>query len=365
MKREPWNLERETSLPWLLEPDPANPGVRYFVLTELLDRPADDPEVVAAQRAVMTGGPVPAILEAQYPAGYWVKAGSGYAPKYRGTVWSVIFLAQLGADGNDPRMRAGGAYVLDHARSPYGGFTALMETSPAGMVHCLQGNLCAALLDLGWLGDKRLAEALDWLARSITGEGIAPAQACAEPCTERSRSGRRSESNAPVRYYRSGNSGPGFLCSGNNQLPCAWGAVKVMLALSKVPEAARTPVMRAAIAAGTDFLLSHDPAVADYPMGYATKPSESWLKFGYPLGYVTDVLQNLEALTALGYGGDLRLKNALDLVLSKQDAQGRWKMEYTYNGKMWMDVEEKGRPSKWVTLRALRVLKHISCDQAR
>ena len=80
---------------------------------------------------------------------------------------------------------------------------------------------------------------------------------------------------------------------------------------------------------------------------------------------MTVVLQNLEALTALGYGGDLRLKNALDLVLSKQDAQGRWKMEYTHNGKMWADVEEKGQPSKWVTLRALRVLKHVSCDQAR
>ena len=50
-------------LPWLLEPDEANPGVRYFALRDLLDRSADDPEVVAARGEVMRTGPVPAILE--------------------------------------------------------------------------------------------------------------------------------------------------------------------------------------------------------------------------------------------------------------------------------------------------------------
>ena len=92
-------------------------------------------------------------------------------------------------------------------------------------------------------------------------------------------------------------------------------------------------------------------------MGYSEKPNRSWFRFGYPIGYVTDVLQNLELLTALGYGDDPRLSNAVELLLSKIDAQGRWKMEYTYNGKTWVDIEEKGRPSKWVTLRALRVLR--------
>jgi hypothetical protein len=42
---------------------------------------------------------------------------------------------------------------------------------------------------------------------------------------------------------------------------------------------------------------------------------------------------------------------------NKQDAQGRWIMEYSYNGKTWVDIEEKKQPSKWVALRALRVLK--------
>ncbi len=245
-------------LPWLLEPDPANPGVRYFALTDLLQRAHDAPDVQEAQAAVMASGPVPAILDAQYPEGYWVKPGPGYGPKYRGTVWSVMFLAQLGADGSDARVRAGCEYVLAHSRARgYGGFSA--SGRPDGMVHCLQGNLVAALIDLGCLGDPRLDEAIDWLARSITGDGIAPSSA----------------KDAPTRYYRSGNSGPGFLCSANNHLPCAWGAVKAMLGLAKIPEARRTPAVKAAIQTGVEFLLGRDPAVADYPMGWSAKPSES------------------------------------------------------------------------------------------
>ena len=65
-------------LPWLLEEDQGNPGVRYFALTELLGKPAGDPEVISARRQVMATGPVPAILDAQDPEGYWVEPGAGY-----------------------------------------------------------------------------------------------------------------------------------------------------------------------------------------------------------------------------------------------------------------------------------------------
>ena len=74
-------MRNSDPLDWLLEEDRQNPGVRTFALTELLDRPADDPEVIAARRAVMTSGPVPAILDAQDADGFWVKPGSGYSPK--------------------------------------------------------------------------------------------------------------------------------------------------------------------------------------------------------------------------------------------------------------------------------------------
>ena len=120
----------------------------------------------------------------------------------------------------------------------------------------------------------------------------------------------------------------------------------------------RTPVVRRAIEAGVAFLLSRDPAVADYPAGWGnTRPSGSWFKLGFPSGYVADVLQDLEVLAELGYGRDPRLAPAIDWLLAKQDADGRWKNEYAYNGKTWVDIERQGQPSKWVTLRACRFLR--------
>jgi hypothetical protein len=50
----------------------------------------------------------------------------------------------------------------------------------------------------------------------------------------------------------------------------------------------------------------------------------------------------------------------MDFVLGKQDQLGRWTMDHSYNGKTWVDTEEKCKPSKWVTLRALRVLKAMA-----
>lgn len=317
-------------LPWLLEPDEVNPGVRYFALRDLLDRPAGDPEVVAAQAAVMRTGPVPATLDAQDLEGFWVKPGPGYGPKYRGTLWSVIFLAQLGADGRDARIRRAVDYVFAHAQTEAGAFSC--NGKPSAAIHCLWGNVARAMLDLGYWGDARLSRAIESLAQSITGEGY--------------------------KYLRGGVQGPGFLCSANYGLPCGWGAVRALWAFNRVPAADRTPAARAAIDATIDFLLRYDVARADYP--YKDRISSSWFKFGYPLGYVTDVLLNLEALTEAGCGADPRLRDAIDLVLSMQDESGRWKMAYSYHGKMWMNVEKKGQPSKWVTLRALRVLKRAA-----
>ena len=151
----------------------------------------------------------------------------------------------------------------------------------------------------------------------------------------------------------------GFPCGANDHQPCAWGAVKVALALSKIPPEKRTPAEKQAIDQCVKFLLSVDPATADYPHPYAVAASTSWFKFGFPVFYVTDLLQNFEALVGLGLNCDPRLQNALNLILEKQNKDGRWGMEYTYNGKTWVDVEEKRKPSKWVTLRALRAIKRF------
>ena len=330
--------------PWLLEPE--SPGVRYLALRDLLGRPPNDPELAAACQAAHTRGPIAAVLAAMDPAGFWAEPGPGYLPKYRSTVWSIVLLAQLGASvGHDERIARACAYLLDHALAPGGQFSA--NGAPSGAADCLQGNLCAALVDLG-CDDPRLAAAYDWMARSVTGEGIAPLE----------------DKHAPVRYY-AGKCGPVFACGANNKQPCAWGAAKVMLALGKWPAARRTPTVDRAIARGVDFLFSVDPATAAYPSGWAGKPSGNWWKFGFPVFYVTDLLQIVEALAGLpvlavrpgGYGAGPRLLGALALVRAKQDSQGRWPLEYDYAGKTWVDFGPKKQPNKWVTLRALRALK--------
>jgi hypothetical protein len=115
---------------------------------------------------------------------------------------------------------------------------------------------------------------------------------------------------------------------------------------------------------GITFLLSRDPARADYPAGYGNgKPNGSWFKLGFPSGYVTDVLQVMEALCEAGAAADPRLEPAVEWLLRQQAAPGRWLNRYPYTGKMVVDIDRANEPSRWVTLRACRVLKAV--DEAR
>jgi hypothetical protein len=331
------------SLSWLLEPE--EPGVRYLALRDLVGLAPENAELRAARKAAHRDGPIAAILDKMDAAGYWAEPGPGYLPKYRSTVWSIIMLAQLGASVHeDERIAQACAYLLAHALAPGGQFTT--NGAPSGTADCLQGNCCWALLELG-CEDARLAPAFQWMARSVTGEGIAPA----------------GDRQATERYY-AGKCGPNFACGANNRLPCAWGAVKVMGAFAGAcahwPAKQRTPVMKRAVKQGVAFLLGVDPATAAYPTGYTSQPSGNWWKFGFPSFYVTDLLQLVEALVALGYGKDARLANALAIIRDKQDTAGRWPLEYGYAGKTWVDFGAKQKPNKWVTLRALRVLKAIA-----
>lgn len=322
-------------LPWLLSAE--TPAVRAATLQRLLDKPADDPEVVVARAAAMQTDPIRPMLDAQNPEGWWVKPGGGYSPKYTATVWELIFLDQLGADGADADIQKACDYVLAHTQSASGGFGAGAVKSgepppPSRAIHCLNGNLVRALIGFGRIEDARVAAAIDWAARAITGEGM-------------------------DRYFASGTGGPGFACAANEQKPCAWGAIKELLGLARVPAGRRSRIVRAAIEQGVEFLLSRDPAVADYPMlSTDSRPSGSWFRLGFPSGYVADVLQNLEVLAELGHARDPRLANAVQWVESEQ-RDGVWFNRYAYNRKTVVDIERQGRPSKWVTLRACTFLK--------
>jgi hypothetical protein len=298
-------------------------------------------EISAARTAAYEGGPIAAILDRMSAEGYWAKEGPGYLPKYRSTVWALIMLAQMGAStAQDERIAMACAYFMDHALANRGQITT--SGAPSGTADCVQGNMCWALTALG-CNDPRLDMAYEWMARTVTGEGLAP----------------NTERTAPLRYYAS-QCGPAFACGSNNKLPCAWGGAKVMMAFSILPEERRTPLIDNAIQQGVDFLFSVDPARATYPSGFTDKPSGNWWKFGFPVFYVTDILQIVEALVGLGYGDDPRLANALTLIREKQDENGRWPLEYSYTGKTWVDFGPKKEPNKWVTLRSLRVLKTVA-----
>jgi len=325
------------TLSWLL--DPTRPGVRYLALRDLLDTPPGDPELAAACQSAHAQGPIATVLEHMHPDGYWSQPGPGYTPKYFSTVWALILLAQLGASAAlDARIERACAYLLEVGLTVHGQFSA--SGAPSGTADCLHGNLCEALCALG-VQDARLEQAYAWMARSVTGEGVALA----------------SEKDAAVRYYASGKCGPNFACAANNKQPCAWGAAKVLLAFARWPQERRTPLIERAIQQSVEFFFSVDPATAAYPSGYTGKPSGNWWKFGFPVFYVTDLLQVVEALALLGYGDDPRLAHALGLIRQKQDADGRWALEYDYNGKTWADFGPRKQPNPWVTLRALRALR--------
>ena len=333
------NQLQKDSLPWLLESD--NPGVRYLALRDLFHLSSDDRELKSARKAAHKEGPIAVVLSNMEKDGYWVKAGPGYNPKYRSTVWSLILLAQLGASASeDVRVEQACRYMLDHMVEG-GKFTSITSGAPSGTIDCLQGNLCWSLMELG-CDDPHLDKAYEWMARTVTGDGIAPME----------------DKDAPIRYYAY-KVGPTFACGVNNKLPCAWGGVKVLLALSRLPVEKRSELIERAIRHGVDFFFSVDPSTAKYPNGWAAKPSGNWWKFGFPVFYVTDILQIAEALVALGFGKDPRLANTLELIRSKQDAEGRWPLEYNYDGKTWMRFGKMQEPNEWVTLRALRVLKGI------
>ena len=310
------SLLKADPTPWLLEPD--NPSVRYFTLTDLLERLPSDAEVRQAKAAIMASEPVQKILDAQYPDGYWVKPGIGYSPKYRATVWQVIFLADLGAT-RTAQIEKACEHLFEHTQRTDGAFIA--NKGERGAVICLNGNLLRSLLWFGYGDDPRVQRGLAWLAARVSGD-------------------------------------EGFGCHYNGRLPCAWGAVKVLSAFAALPEGKRPPAVQEAIERGVEFLLSYDLVKADYPGGHGGV-SPLWFQFGFPLTYLSNILEVLLVLARLGRGRHPRLTGAIEFMLAKQDQEGRWPLEYS-PGKTWARFGQKGQPSKWVTLNALRVLKRTA-----
>jgi hypothetical protein len=319
-------------LEWLLEKE--NPGVRLLTLTTILDRPADDPEVVDSSRDVMQTGVVPKILARQNPRGYWELPDRFYTAKYKGTVWQLIILAQLGADGRDKRIRRACEFVLETSQDPVSGGFAHRRSAktgaglPSEVIPCLSGNLVWSLIRLGMGDDPRVKQGLDWIARYQRFDDGIP----------------KAPKGWPYDRY--------VMCWGTHT--CHMGAVKALKALAAIPEKGRTSEVKKMIENGAEHVLKHHVHKKSHDLSSVSKPG--WLRLGFPLMYQTDILEILDILTGLGYR-DPRMREAMDVLLSSQDDQGRWKLQQTFNGRFQTNIERKGFPSKWLTVRALSVLK--------
>ena len=342
-KQQDWKkLLKADPTDWLLEPD--DPGVRYLALRDIVD--VGENEIKAARQKAHRQGPIARILDNMNPAGYWVRPNNVYVPKCQGTVWSIISLAQIGASiEEDKRIGTACTYLLDHAMAMGGQFSNTGDASKT--FNCLQGNMLTSLMDMG-CNDDRIAVAYEWTARTVTGEGL-PLKVTKEGLASTDLSSTKLRSLSHI-------TGPLFACRSTNH--CAWAGAKVMLAFSRLPVERRSGLIKKAIDAGVRYFFSSDPATANFPGEMAPAPDRRWWKFHFPV-IGLDLLQVAEALTALGYGGDPRLVNTLDLIRGKQDEHGRWLLErnYGYQHKWWVEYGSPNKPNKWVTLRALRVLK--------
>lgn len=323
---------RPETLDWLLEED--DPSVRYLALRDLLGRPEDGPEVREARRRIMEVGPVPKILAKQEPGGHWGAPEHFYQnSKYKGTVWNLILLAELHADPADERTRNACEFVLRWSQHrPSGGFSHRGSEANGGhrtAFSCLTGNMLFALLRLGFQDDERVAKGFEWISRY-----------------QRFDLGPYETKEWPYQYD---------LCWRKHT--CRSGAVKALKAIAEVPEDRRTPGMMRKAQEGAEFLLAQ--RILYRPPELKEISRQEWLRFGFPLMWNTDLVEILGVLGRLGVR-DERMEDAIQIILSKQGENGRWKQENHFPGRFVTTIEANGKESKWVTLNALRALRTLS-----
>jgi hypothetical protein len=112
--------------------------------------------------------------------------------------------------------------------------------------------------------------------------------------------------------------------------------------------------VRAAIQRGQEYLLARR-LFRRLSTGEVIDPA--FTEFSFPTCYHYDVLRALDHLRAARVVPDDRTAEPLALVQSKRDADGRWPLQHVHEDNVVIPMEELGTPSRWVTFRALRVLR--------
>ncbi|HYA57663.1 MAG TPA: hypothetical protein VEH57_04265 [Thermoplasmata archaeon] len=310
---------------WLLEKN--QPAVRYRALVDLLGRREDDPEVKEARSKIGLVGWAADQLRQQKPKGFWESREPRnvseyvdflYFPPYHATNWRALVLAELGLDSTDPRIRKIAELMFQYK---------LRFSSPFNFFHeevCISANSARMLTRFGYGDDPRVRKLYDWLIEDQREDG-------------------------------------GWNCSQGR--PGTLDSWEALAAFATIPRAARSPRMSRAIERGAEFYL-------DRHLFHEGKRYAPWFRFHYPNHYFYDILVGLDVLTQLGFVDDRRLRPALDILRKKRQRDGRWLLDRVHPDlgpglKIYSDMkkvrplvlEPAGEPSKWITLRALTVLR--------
>ena len=341
--------KKETS-DWLTEPD--NPPVKYLTLKNLLDKPESR---LRRERARLNEYVVIKRILKHHKT-FWGEDTYPYR-KYKGGYGQLIFLGDLFADGKNRILKDGCEFVLNDQK-----WRPMLDACRTDWI-CLAANITRALAHLGYVEDPRVLELTENIGRAIVNnDGI----------------------NCAVMNY--------------SLLPqCYMALPKVLMALGSYRGTKR--IVKQAIRIASERLLERNvyryvPQMQDQWNSHyekvskkireirsrsitgrylkdelakvrpkllrknrGFKPKAGWLKFGYPLHYNSDILEAMRSMADARVKYDRRMDDALGVIERNMLPDGRWKLAFSLNGKMWVDIEKRGQPSKWVTYHALRVLK--------
>lgn len=308
------------AIEWLLSDD--NPSVKYWTLKGLLDKPENDTQIQESQRLIAKQSIAKNILSSQDEKGFWGTPTKLWG--YQNTVFQLLLLSELGFKRNS-RIEKAVEFTLDF-QSNDGSFTSVLKNKKKSPNEfCLTGIILKCLLLLGYNDtDSRVKKAVTFLT-STEDDGWS------------------------CNWYP---------MEKDKVIPekCYMGGIKVLAAFSKLPPSMVTGKVKDIVLRNAEpYLENRIYWYRKDKKGKRTK-KPSWARFAFPLFWQSDALDVLDVLTELGIT-DERMGEALDLVKSKQ-VEGRWVLERTYP-KNVTTLEEVGKPSKWITLRALRVLKRV------
>jgi hypothetical protein len=308
-------------LQWLVDSDPS---MRWQVMRDLTDAPADE---VAAERArVATEGTGARLLALQTPDGRW--GGAAWNRGWDSTMHALSLLWEMGLDPAGDEARRAVGLVRDRVTwKGCGPKEADDNAFFAGEIEpCINGQVAAAGAYFG--------QDVRGIVGRLLGEQLGDGGWNCE---------------APDRSTR----------SSFNTTIC------VLEALLEYERAGgSTPAVTAARLRGQEYLLERRlfrRRSTGEVIARDRKGATVWTRFAFPTWWHYDVLRGLDYLRRAGVAPDERVAEAIDLVASKRDGDGRWPLEVRYPGRVLVETDEgEGRPSRWITLRALRVLDWYS-----